>query len=144
MPRGRPRTSHDPHATRSRTLADVELASAAPAMPKARESWRDDTVTAFETYARSEAARALRSEDTAAVFRLFDYLDRRAAWWDSVPESATAPRAHEAITAIKSLESMIQSLANSIGLGPRARRDLGILTEVKPGSRLDAFIHEGA
>ena len=112
-------------------------------MPPARESWRDDTVTAFETYARSDAARALRAEDTAAVFRLFDYLDRRAMWWDSVPTEATAPRAHEAITAIKSLESMIQSLATSIGLGPRARRDLGILTEVKTGSRLEAFIHDG-
>ena len=79
---------------------------------------------------RAKSARALRPEDAPSVTRLFDYLDRRAAWWDSVPATATEPRAHEAVTAVKSLESMITALAASIGFGPRARRDLGIMTEL--------------
>jgi hypothetical protein len=144
----RPRTStkgryKDPtiadgsRAARGRLREPEVLPQTHAAMPSPRSSWRPDTKAAYRIYVKSQSARALRPEDAPAVTRLWDYIDRRSSFWETVPTDATANRCHEALMVVAKLESMIQALALSIGLGPRARRDLPQAAPVI--SRLDAF-----
>jgi hypothetical protein len=86
----------------------------------------------------SATARALRAEDVSAVLRLFGYQDELAQRWDAFVEGRTEDE-RDALSIIRGLESMVTSLATSLGIGPRARQSIGIKTETKPGSRLDAF-----
>ena len=139
---GRPRTSDDPRAAaRGRALGDAELATEAPTFPPLPRRWRPETREAFRVYAGSETAKALRVEDVPAVMRLFAYQDELAQRWDALLDGNVSDEG-EAVRIIRALESMTTALATSLGIGPRARQSLGIKTEKRPGSRLDAFNSE--
>lgn len=137
MPAGRPRTSPDPHAHRGRLLGDAELASDAPAFLPARSSWLAETRKTYAEYAQSQAARALRAEDMPVVRRLFDYIDRLTRFWDQIPDNPID--AAKALQSIRLLQGLVSTLSREVGLGPSARQSLGIRTETRPGSKLDAF-----
>lgn len=111
-------------------MGDTEMASDAPKFLPARMAWAQSTRSQYFTFQASQAARALREEDLPTVKRCFDYIDR-------LTSLLTDPDASP--TAIAKWQSMVTSVSKEIGLGPGARQALGIKTEVKPGSRLDAF-----
>lgn len=144
MPRGRPRVNAATTAQNrpGRSLGDAELVGGAPSFPPLPRRWRAETRDAFRVYEKSETARALRAEDVPAVMRLFGYQDELAQRWDAFIEGNIEDE-KDALTVIRALESMGTALATSLGIGPRARQSLGIKTESKPGSRLDAFRADG-
>lgn len=144
MPRGRPRLDAATNAQNrpGRSLGDAELVGAVPEFPALPRRWRAATRDAFRTYERSETARALRAEDIPAVMRLFAYTDELAQRWDAFIDGNIDDE-RDALAVIRALESMATALATSLGIGPRARQSLGIKTETKPGSRLEAFRADG-
>jgi phage terminase small subunit len=137
MPGGRPRTSVDPNAQRFRDLNDAELAAAAPAFLPPRERWTAETRRTYAEYAQSQAAKALRAEDTPVVRRLFDYIDRLSRFWDKVPDDPDDAKGP--LQSIRLLQDLVSKLSREVGFGPSARQSLGIRTETRPGSALDAF-----
>ncbi len=114
------------------------MVGAVPTFPSLPRRWRAETRDAFRVYEKSETARALRAEDVPTVMRLFAYQDELAQRWDAFIDGRVEDE-KDALTVIRALESMSNALATSLGIGPRARQSLGIKTETKPGSRLDAF-----
>ena len=96
-------------------------------------------VTKLPVTTPTRAERALR--DTPQALRLYDYLDKLDRMWRSVPDD---PReARESLLAVRTLQNLISALARELGVGPLARRNLGVLTEARPMSKLEAFNAEG-
>jgi hypothetical protein len=118
------------------------MVDARPDFPPLPRRWRAETRDAFRVYIASDTARALRAEDVPAVMRLFAYTDELAQRWDAWMEGNVTDT-REALAVIRTLDAMVTALSTSLGIGPRARQSLGIKTETKPGSKLDAFRADG-
>jgi|SRR5580704_2773934 hypothetical protein len=151
---GRPRNLADDsaRARAGRSLGDAEMTATALTFPRLPNRWLTETRAAFRAYERSETAKALRAEDVPAVMRLFEYLDALTKRWELMQRraddafsngTAATLDEREAIAVIRQLEGMVITLAAALGVGPRARQSLGIKTEHRPGSRLDAFRASG-
>jgi hypothetical protein len=137
---GRPRTSSDPYAKNRRTLGDAELSATPIKLPPANDRWLESTRKAWNVYAKSQAAQALRAEDFPFAVLCYEYQDRIAKALNSIDMAADPAEESKALVNVKSWQGMILQLANHLGIGPAARQRMGIKTNEKPGSRLQAFI----
>lgn len=134
----RPRTSNAPRAAHDR-LPPLDTAHPV-ALPTPRAGYLASTRDAYVSFARSEAAKAIRPAEFPLVTRWADSMDREQRLWaefEQTPSKATLALVH-------TLHRMVISLAREIGASPLARRNLGTGSGAKPTSRIEAFRRQHA
>ncbi len=102
------------------------------------------TKRGYAAFCVSTAARSIREAEIHLVTRYFDVVDKESALWRDY-EATTNPRqAHEVLQNAQVVHRMVISLGREIGVSPLSRRNLGVAsTNIRPGSRLEAFRREG-
>lgn len=123
----RPRTATTVRTARGRTLGDAPVSGKAPYLldePTGEDAWLASTEAWYTALQLSTAARAFKAEDLNLVYALARYIDKR----DRLLVSA---RSRQDFLALKTLQSMVDSVSDRLCLNPRGRMNVA-----KPASKL--------
>lgn len=121
---------------------NAELAETAPTFLPPRPAWSASTKRSYVEYGASPAARALRPDDLWGVRQLFDYIDRLDIAWAKVPDAPT-PAARQTLNVVRVLQDLVSRRSKEYGLGPSARKALGIPDAPPHVSKLDQYRRGG-